>query len=56
MTEGTTKTYSVRDMIRELANCDDMEALVTVTLFNSDPVTVSDIEVQEGQVVLNAQV
>ena len=61
MTNGVTEKkgpLTVRELIQQLANCEDMDAEVHTSLFNSDPVPVLSIDTDDetpGQVVLGTQ-
>lgn len=39
-----TKSFTVREMISRLALCEDMDSEVNMSVFNSDPIPVADIE------------
>ena len=47
-------TLTVRELVQQLVNCEDMDAEVHTTLFNSDPVPVTSVEPdsETGQVVI----
>lgn len=47
------RSYTVRELIRELANCSDMDAEVTLSVFNMDPTPVASVdEGDDNQVVI----
>lgn len=48
----TPATLTVRELAQQLIQCSDLDAEVAMTLFNSDPVSVTTLEETDGQVVL----
>lgn len=50
------RSYTVRELVKALLDTDDLEALVCVRFRNCDPIQVSDIEIAEGQINLDASI
>ncbi len=44
-------TFTVREMIARLALCEDMDAVVSGSMCNSDPIAITDLE-EEGDGVI----
>jgi len=41
--------FTVREMIARLANCEDMDAIVSGSFCNSDPMPITDVTDDEGE-------
>lgn len=51
-TKQVEMTYSARDLIKALVDADDLDATVCIRFLNCDPIAVSDVEFDEGQITL----
>ena len=52
-TNAEGKTYTVRELIKVLADASDLDAEVSISLFNSDPIPVTSADENEEQFVLS---